>query len=198
MTYLFADSHDWEGSSPALRTKSVEDSKGCDTGPEVFGSKGVFTFDWIGDADPGLLVDKAGGAADELCVDGAGTGTAADWAAAATARASSLGTAPEATGALGEMPAWSWRNDSDTEAGIGAGFFVIVEPSPGATNLEFSAAGTVTGAVVAAGRVGPAAWGTLSCPRHFFSSHSTQSTRPEKTGKPQDPHLCKPRNTGGT
>jgi len=43
----------------------------------------------------------------------------------------------------------------------------------------------------------PAA-GTLSCPRHFFSSHSTQSTRPVDTGNPQASHWCSVLNTGGT
>src|SRR5580700_3428101 len=40
--------------------------------------------------------------------------------------------------------------------------------------------------------------GTLSCPRHFFSSHSTHSARPVDTGKPQASHLCSFLNTGGT
>ena len=39
---------------------------------------------------------------------------------------------------------------------------------------------------------------SLNCPRHFFSSHSTQSTRPADTGKPHASHLCRLRNTGGT
>ena len=34
-------------------------------------------------------------------------------------------------------------------------------------------------------------------PRHLFSSHSTHSTRPSDTGKPQAPHFRSPRNTGG-
>ena len=37
-----------------------------------------------------------------------------------------------------------------------------------------------------------------NCPRHFFSSHSTQSTRPAEIGKPQASHLRNPRSTGGT
>ncbi len=38
----------------------------------------------------------------------------------------------------------------------------------------------------------------LNCPRHFFSSHSTQSTRPAEIGNPQASHFRSPRSTGGT
>jgi hypothetical protein len=37
----------------------------------------------------------------------------------------------------------------------------------------------------------------LSWPRHFFSSHSTQSTLPAEMGNPQASHFRKPRSTGG-
>src|SRR5215472_11210233 len=37
-----------------------------------------------------------------------------------------------------------------------------------------------------------------SCPRHFFSSHSTHNVRPADTGNPQASHLRNWRNTGGT
>src|SRR5580700_6219495 len=50
---------------------------------------------------------------------------------------------------------------------------------------------------IAAGRAGLDRE-TLSCPRHFFSSHSTQSMRPADTGKPQASHLRRLRNIGGT
>jgi len=53
------------------------------------------------------------------------------------------------------------------------------------------------GAVATGFRAG-AAGGTLNCPRHFFSSHSTQSARPADTGNPHASHLCSPRRTGGT
>jgi len=40
--------------------------------------------------------------------------------------------------------------------------------------------------------------GTFSCPRHFFSSHSTHRERPAETGKPQAWHWCRFLSTGGT
>ena len=38
----------------------------------------------------------------------------------------------------------------------------------------------------------PAAGGAVNCPRHFFSSHSTQSTRPADTGNPHASHFFNP------
>src|SRR5579864_524968 len=60
--------------------------------------------------------------------------------------------------------------------------------------------GSATGAAAASVALcrAPPPWGTRSCPRHFFSSHSTHSARPAETGKPQASHLRSPRNTGGT
>src|SRR3974390_954104 len=40
--------------------------------------------------------------------------------------------------------------------------------------------------------------GTRNCPRHFFSSHSTQRVRPAVPGKPQASHFRSPRKMGGT
>jgi hypothetical protein len=54
-------------------------------------------------------------------------------------------------------------------------------------------------AAVAAGMVGRGNdCGRFSCPRHFFSSHSTHKARPAETGKPHASHLRKLRKTGGT
>ncbi len=41
-------------------------------------------------------------------------------------------------------------------------------------------------------------YGRFSCPRHFFSSHSTHSARPGETGNPQASHFRNARNIGGT
>ena len=52
-------------------------------------------------------------------------------------------------------------------------------------------------AATAAGGLRAASCGR-SWPRHFFSSHSTQSTRPAEIGKPQASHFLSPRSMGGT
>src|SRR5579864_3561493 len=69
-----------------------------------------------------------------------------------------------------------------------------------AANARASLGAAATGALAAgiAACRAPPPCGTFSWPRHFFSSHSTHSTRPAETGKPQASHLRRPRSMGGT
>jgi hypothetical protein len=92
-------------------------------------------------------------------------------------------TAGEAEGRTAETGA-----RAEAEAAFGCILF-----DPGAladTPCRKSTAGRAIGVLAAAADKG--------CPRHCFSSHSTQSVRPSDTGNPQALHFRKLRSIGGT
>src|SRR5579864_4754917 len=95
-------------------------------------------------------------------------------------------------GVTATVPAAAW----DTTRVIGTATLAADCAAANARPSLGSATGAAAAAVAACRA--PPPWGTRSCPRHFFSSHSTQSTRPAEIGKPQASHLRSPRNPGGT
>ncbi len=104
--------------------------------------------------------------------------TTGDVAGTATFETTSDALGPANTGATAVADAAALRRATGAETGSGAGS---------------TATGRATfGAAAAPGR------GVFNWPRHFFSSHSTQSARPAETGKPQASHFFKFLSTGGT
>lgn len=186
--YLLADSHDCVGASPALNTNSGPATGKVGRAGSRDGSttataelEGGFAAD-LGAALAAAARVKIEAGFTELAwftvASGAAMGEVVDGEAAATARA----------------------------AGVDAGV-AVPATARGAPGFEALAPAAVDG--LAFGKVAEAAastepcrdavfGGTRSCPRHFFSSHSTQSARPAETGNPQASHLRRWRNTGGT
>src|SRR5215472_9927808 len=134
--YLFAENHEREGSSPALRTRS----RFCAGCVEVSLTEDVSTF-WPGSADVVTVGDVTAVPLEP-------------WSKEVPAEASAF--AIEGAAAAETPPA-------DFEARTGAA-------------VELSLLSRACG---------------LSWPRHFFSSHSTQSTLPAEMGNPQASHFLK-------
>jgi hypothetical protein len=200
--YLFLESHDCEGARPALSTNSG------DVISEIR-SSGASAVSRTGAIDAGTAVtvcpsaafgpfpgDSATAPLEPANVDGMGAIAGADCAAAAKARASALGAATataaaEITGAVAEGPGFMLRCASNSAIEL---FSFVRISAPERTGSSFSAIGEAAGSACRATTLET----TFRCPRHFFSSHSTQSARPADTGKPQASHFRRPLNTGGT
>src|SRR5580658_6963498 len=178
--YLFAASHDWEGSRPALKTNS-EDA----------------TADPAGDGTEDCFEDGPEDRISKVCSAGSPAVSCSlvfEADAAAIGRlAPTLGfpcTAANAGTAAAEAAPVT---DARCAAGTGA------LPAADCAAANACTSGSTTGLVTAAApKVALFREAGFSCPRHFFSSHSTQSMRPADTGKPQASHLRRLLNTGGT
>src|SRR5580704_18936584 len=184
--YLFLESHDCEGASPALSTNSG------DVISEIR-SSGASAVSRTGAIDAGTAVtvcpsaafgpfpgDAATAPLEPANVDGMVAIAGADRAAAAKARASALDAAAtaaaEITGAVAKGPGFGLRTAANSAIEL---FSFVRISAPERTGSSFSAIGEAAGSACRA-----TTFETFSCPRHFFSSHSTQSARPADTGKP--------------
>jgi hypothetical protein len=120
----------------------------------------------------------------------AGSGTAGKGAWTGSAAASSL------------CPTGFNSTAGATACSFGGRASVVAAEAGGTTGLRISVAGTSRAGATAVAAPDAAAIeiarDIFSCPRHFFSSHSTQSARPAETGKPQASHFRRSRKAGGT
>lgn len=82
-------------------------------------------------------------------------------------------------------------------AGDAAGIFALGLLAAAAEARAAAANACPSGLRAGAGRA-PVGIVCFNWPRHFFSSHSTQSSRPPEMGNPQASHFRNPRSTGGT
>ena len=166
--YLLAASQDCDGSSPAPN-KNAGFAASAASGAEIVA--GLFGLGRV--SDPTGMPPGAAIRPGPLSL------------ASFSAFVPSLGeTSPAALGVAETVPpaATAWLATDGATAAMG---------NPAAFDAPTAVSGTVDARV-------PPAGGAFNCPRHFFSSHSTQSDRPAETGNPHAWHCCRLRSTGGT